>query len=150
MSKKINYVTIFYIINCIIGAVSFGLFYGNNNIIGAILAIIMILFLGFGGYLNAKNGKTFRSVLWIGFFNLVLGIISIYAIEVLHAKFSIFGGSTDSVLFVLFQYLINSYLYPFLQWAESISESLAIIFVVACSFVFPISGYLIGKKTIKK
>ncbi|WP_300675492.1 hypothetical protein [Soonwooa sp.] len=117
-----------------------------QKIFGIIFSLFQILFLAFGGFLNAKKQKKILSIFWIGIFNLILGLASIFAIEVLGAQFSIFGGSTDSVLVVLFQYTINSYLYPFLTPLEGISESLAILFIIFCSFIIPFVGFAIGRK----
>lgn len=145
MPKLINYVIIFYIINIVVGLLGFLFLYEANPIFRVLFSILQIVFLAFGGYLNAKKQKKILSVLWIGFFNLVIGLAGIYALEVLGAEFNIFGGSSDSVMIVLFQYTINSYLYPFLDYIEDISESLTVVFIIFCSFAIPLIGYVIGK-----
>ncbi|SKB61797.1 hypothetical protein SAMN05660477_00257 [Soonwooa buanensis] len=146
MLIKANYVIIFYIINILVGVFGILLHYEDHPIFGIIFSLLQMLFLAFGGFLNAKKQKKILSIFWIGIFNLILGLASIFAIEVLGARFSIFGGSTDSVLVVLFQYTINSYLYPFLTRIEAINESLAIIFIIFCSFIIPFVGFVIGRK----
>lgn len=145
MAKKINFAILFYIINILVGVFGILLHYEANPIFGYIFSIVQIVFYAFGGYLNAKNDKKIQSICWIGLFNLLTGLASIFAIEVLGAHFNFLGGSSDSYLIILIHYSINLYLYPFLELLENINEILPIIFVVFCSFLFPLFGYCIGK-----
>ncbi len=145
MLIKANYVIIFYIINILVGVLGILLHYEAHPIFGYIFSIVQIVFFAFAGYLNAKNDKKIQSICWIGLFNLLTGLASIFAIEVLGAHFNFLGGSSDSYLIILVHYSVNLYLYPFLELLENINDILPIIFVIFCSFLFPLFGFCIGK-----
>lgn len=151
--KKItyNYVTCFYLLNIVFSICIISFEY--NKGMQYLISTLLILFLGFGGYLNAKKEKRLLSVSWVFILNFILGIASIYAIEILGAKFNILGGSQGggTVLIVLFQYGINSYLFPFIEFIETtVNESASVVCIIICSLIIPLIGYLIGKLTFKK
>lgn len=146
----INYAICFYILNMIF-SISIAAF-EHNMPMQYILSAFLIVFFAFGGYLNAKKGKSLKSICWLFIFNLIIGIASIYMLEIVGATFNIFGGSKGGewVLIILFQYATNFYLAPILSLIETNNESFSILFIIICSFIIPFIGFKIGQLSSKK
>lgn len=142
-----NYVTIIYLLNIVLYAMYFftktG---GETNFSGVDFFIsgILSLFLIFAGYLNAKKGMIYRTVLWMFFVNILLFLMS-GLFDQFGSNLNILSTSnSDSFFFTLALLVYNGYLFPLTLALEG--SGLALIIPVVLSFILPSLGYWIGKK----
>lgn len=142
-----NYVTIIYLLNLILYAVYFFGRTGSEVAMSGLdyaVSGILSLFLIFAGYLNAKKGMTYRTVLWMFFVNVFLFICS-GLFDQFGSDFNILStGNSDSFLFTLTLIVYNGYVFPLTVILEG--SGLSLVFPVVLSFILPSMGYLIGKK----
>ncbi|WP_288375088.1 hypothetical protein [uncultured Chryseobacterium sp.] len=142
-----NYVTAIYLLNIVLYAMYFfGKTGGESDISGADFFVsgILSLFLLFAGYLNAKKGMIYRTVLWVFFVNVFLFVCS-GLFDQFGSDFNILSTSnSDSFLFSLALIVYNAYLFPLTIVLED--SGLALIVPVVLSFILPSLGYMIGQK----
>lgn len=142
-----NYVTIIYLLNMVLYAIYFFGRSGSELAMSSLdytVSGILCLLLIFAGYLNAKKGMIYRTVLWVFFVNVLLFLMS--------GLFNQFGNdfnilstnNSDSFLFTLALIVYNGYLFPLTIILEG--SGLSLIFPVVLSFILPSLGYWIGKK----
>lgn len=142
-----NYVTVVYLINLFLYTLYFfgkGSGDADTSALAYTVSGILSVFLMGAGYLNAKNKKTYRSVLWMFFVNL-----SLFAMSGLFNQFGedfniLKTSSDDSFIFTLVLVLYNGYLYPVIAGLDG--SGFPLILAVALSFILPSLGYLIGMK----
>ncbi len=109
-----------------------------------IVSGILSLFLIFAGYLNAKKGMIYRTVLWVFFVNVFLFACS-GLFDQFGSDFNILStNNSDSLLFSLTLIIYNGYLFPLTVILDG--SGLALIVPVILSFMLPSLGYLGGKK----
>lgn len=146
-----NYVTVIYLLNLLVYAIYF---FGKSGsevditptdyMISTIMSLLLIL----GGYLNARKNKTYRSVLWMFFVNVVFFAMS-GLFDQFGNNFNILSTSGgDSFLFTLVLIIYNGYLFPLIVELERTGFSLVLPLVL--SFILPSLGYWIGKITTLK
>ncbi|MCP1299296.1 hypothetical protein NK356_08980 [Chryseobacterium sp. S0630] len=142
-----NYVTLIYLLNIVLYAMYF---FGRTGSevetsgIDYMVSGILSLFLIFAGYLNAKKGMIYRTVLWVFFVNVLLFACS-GLFDQFGSHFNILSTSnSDSFLFSLALLAYNGYLFPLTVILDG--SGLALIVPVVLSFILPSLGYLIGKK----
>ena len=119
---------------------------GETNFSGGDFFIsgILSLFLIFAGYLNAKKGMIYRTVLWMFFVNILLFLMS-GLFDQFGSNLNILSTSnSDSFFFTLALLVYNGYLFPLTLALEG--SGLALIIPVVLSFILPSLGYWIGKK----
>lgn len=142
-----NYVTIIYLVNLALYAMYFFGKTGSEVALSGLdytVSGILSLFLIFSGYLNAKKGMIYRTVLWMFFVNVFLFICS-GLFDQFGSNFNILSTSnSDSFLFSLALLVYNGYLFPLTVILDG--SGLALIVPVVLSFILPSLGYLIGKK----
>lgn len=142
-----NYVTVIYLLNIILYAMYFfGRTGGETDLSGVDFFVsgILSLFLVFAGYLNAKKGMIYRTVLWMFFVNVFLFVCS-GLFDQFGSHFNILSNSnSDSFFFTLALLVYNGYLFPLTIILEG--SGLALIIPIVLSFILPSLGYLIGKK----
>lgn len=142
-----NYVTAIYFLNLVLYAMYFfGRMESEVAVGGLDYAVsgILSLLLIFAGYLNAKKGMIYRTVLWMFFVNVFLFICS-GVFDQFGSNFNILStGNSDSFLFSLALLVYNGYLFPLTVVLDG--SGLALIAPVILSFILPSSGYMIGKK----
>ncbi|WP_160137654.1 hypothetical protein [Chryseobacterium sp. c4a] len=146
-----NYVTIIYLLNLLVYAIYF---FGKSGseaditLTGCIISTIMSLLLVFAGYLNAKQKKTYRSVLWMFFVNLLFFIMS-GVFDQFGNNFNLFSTvGNDNFIFTLALIVYNGYLFPLIVELERTGFSL--ILPLLLSFILPSLGYWIGRITTPK
>ncbi|QIY89636.1 hypothetical protein [Chryseobacterium gallinarum] len=142
-----NYVTIVYLINLFLYSFYFfGRIGSEGDTSGLDVGVsgVLSLFLMGAGYLNAKKGMAYRSVLWMFFINLLLFAMA-GVFDQFGKDFNILStGGSDSFLFTLALIAYNGYLFPLTVLLDG--SGLAIIIPVMLSFILPSLGYLIGIK----
>jgi len=142
-----NYVTAIYFLNLVLYAMYFFGRIGSEVAVGGLdyaVSGILSLLLIFAGYLNAKKGMIYRTVLWMFFVNVFLFICS-GVFDQFGSNFNILSTSnSDSFLFSLALLVYNGYLFPLTVVLDG--SGLALIAPVILSFILPSSGYMIGKK----
>ncbi|MBB6330691.1 hypothetical protein HNP24_001641 [Chryseobacterium sediminis] len=142
-----NYVTVIYLLNIILYAMYFfGRTGGETDLSGVDFFVsgILSLFLIFAGYLNAKKGMIYRTVLWMFFVNVFLFVCS-GLFDQFGSHFNILSNSnSDSFFFTLALLVYNGCLFPLTIILEG--SGFALVFPVLLSFILPSLGYLIGKK----
>ncbi|WP_114821077.1 hypothetical protein [Chryseobacterium sp. KLBC 52] len=142
-----NYVTVIYLLNIVLYVLYFLGRTGSEVAMSSLdymVTGILSLFLVFAGYLNAKKGMIYRTVLWVFFVNLFLFVCS-GLFDQFGSDFNILSTSnSDSVLFSLALIVYNGYLFPLTLVLDG--SGLALIIPVVLSFILPSLGYLIGKK----
>ncbi|WP_213279830.1 hypothetical protein [Chryseobacterium indologenes] len=142
-----NYVTITYLLNIVLYAMYFfGRIGGETDVSGIDFFVsgILSLLLIFAGYLNARKGMIYRTVLWVFFVNVFLLVCS-GLFDQFGSDFNILStGNSDSFLFTLALIVYNGYLFPLTIILEG--SGLSLLFPVILSFILPSLGYLIGKK----
>ncbi|PKF75606.1 hypothetical protein [Chryseobacterium sp. PMSZPI] len=148
-----NYVTIIYLVNLFLYSLYF-FFFGKTisethiSTLSWIISGVLSLFVLCAGYLNAKKGMKYRSVLWIFFVNVFLFACS-GLFDQFGSDFNILStGNSDSFLFTLALIFYNGYLFPLTIVLEG--SGLALIAPVMLSFILPSLGYLIGMKIHSK
>lgn len=146
-----NYVTVIYLLNLLLYAIYFFGKSGSEADItptGYIISTIMSLLLILGGYLNAKKNKTYRSVLWMFFVNILFFAMS-GLFDQFGNDFNLFStSSNDSFAFTLALIVYNGYLFPLIVKLERTGFSL--VLPVLLSFILPSLGYLIRKIIVSK
>ena len=142
-----NYVTVIYVLNLVLYAMYFFGRTGNEVAISGLdftVSGILSLLLIFAGYLNAKKGMIYRTVLWVFFVNAFLFTCS-GVFDQFGSNFNILStGNSDSFLFSLALLVYNGYLFPLTVVLDG--SGLGLIIPVVLSFILPSLGYLIGKK----
>jgi len=142
-----NYVTVIYLVNIVLYAMYFFGKTGSEVAMSSldyIVSGILSLFLIFAGYLNAKKGMIYRTVLWIFFVNVFLFACS-GLFDQFGSDFNILStNNSDSLLFSLSLIVYNGYLFPLTVILDG--SGLALIVPVVLSFMLPSLGYVIGKK----
>lgn len=142
-----NYVTAIYLLNIVLYAMYFfGRTGGETELSGVDFFVsgILSLLLIFAGYLNAKKGMIYRTVLWIFFVNVFLFACS-GLFDQFGSHFNILSTSnSDSIIFSLAFIVYNGYLFPVTLVLDG--SGLALIVPVVLSFILPSLGYLVGKK----
>lgn len=142
-----NYVTVIYLLNLVLyGMYFFGRMGSEVDVSGMDYAVsgMLSLFLILGGYLNAKKGMIYRTVLWMFFVNVFLFVCS-GLFDQFGNDFNILStGNSDSFLFTLALLVYNGYLFPLTVILEG--SGIALLFPVVLSFILPSTGYMIGKK----
>ncbi|MEN5307326.1 hypothetical protein ABE425_07395 [Chryseobacterium cucumeris] len=142
-----NYVTVIYLGNLVLYAMYFfGRMGSEVDVSGLDYTVsgILSLFLIFAGYLNAKKGMIYRTVLWMFFVNVFLFVCS-GLFDQFGSDFNILStGNSDSFLFTLALLVYNGYLFPLTIILDG--SGLALIVPVVLSCILPSLGYLIGKK----
>ncbi|MDM1557281.1 MULTISPECIES: hypothetical protein [Chryseobacterium] len=137
-----NYVTGIYLLNLLVYGVYFFSKSGSeidispvNYTISAIMSLLLVL----GGYFNANKNKTYRSVLWIFFFNILLFAMS-GLFDQFGNDFNLFSATgNDSFIFTLALIVYNGYLFPLIMKLDK--SGFALVVPVLLSFVFPSLGY---------
>jgi hypothetical protein len=142
-----NYVTVIYLLNIVLYAMYFFGKTGSEVAMSSldyIVSGILSLFLIFAGYLNAKKGMIYRTVLWVFFVNVFLFACS-GLFDQFGSDFNILStNNSDSLLFSLTLIIYNGYLFPLTVILDG--SGLALIVPVILSFMLPSLGYLGGKK----
>lgn len=142
-----NYVTVIYLVNIVLYAMYFFGKTGSEVAMSSldyIVSGILSLFLIFAGYLNAKKGMIYRTVLWIFFVNVFLFACS-GLFDQFGSDFNILStNNSDSLLFSLSLIVYNGYLFPLTVILDG--SGLALIVPVVLSFMLPSLGYVTGKK----
>lgn len=142
-----NYVTIIYLLNIVLYAIYFFGRTGSETDLSGVdffVSVTLSLLLIFAGYLNAKKGMIYRTVLWIFFVNVFLFVCS-SLFDQFGSDFNILStNNSDSFLFTLALIVYNGYLFPLTVILEGSGFSL--LFPVVLAFILPSLGYLIGKK----
>ena len=142
-----NYVTIIYLLNIVLYAMYFFTKTGEETDFSGVdffISGILSLFLIFAGYLNAKKGMIYRTVLCMFFLNVFLFACS-GLFDQFGSHFNILStNNSDSFIFTLALIVYNGYLFPLTISLEG--SGLSLIFPVVLSFILPSLGYLIGKK----
>ncbi|MDR6487290.1 cellulose synthase/poly-beta-1,6-N-acetylglucosamine synthase-like glycosyltransferase [Chryseobacterium vietnamense] len=142
-----NYVTVIYLVNLILYAMYFFGRTGSEVDVSGLdytVSGILSLFLIFAGYLNAKKGMIYRTILWMFFVNVFLFVCS-GLFDHFGSDFNILSTSnSDSFLFTLAFIIYNGYLFPLTVILEG--SGIVLLFPVVLSFILPSIGYIIGKK----
>ncbi|PRB00687.1 hypothetical protein CQ046_17830 [Chryseobacterium sp. MYb7] len=142
-----NYVTVIYLLNIVLYAMYFFGKTGSEVAMSSldyIVSGILSLFLIFAGYLNAKKGMIYRTVLWVFFVNVFLFACS-GLFDQFGSDFNILStNNSDSLLFSLALIIYNGSLFPLTVILDG--SGLALIVPVILSFMLPSLGYLGGKK----
>ena len=142
-----NYVTVIYLLNIVLYAMYFFGRTGSEVAMSGldyVVSGILSLFLMFAGYLNAKKGMIYRTVLWVFFVNVFLFACS-GLFDQFGSDFNILStNNSDSVIFSLALIVYNGYLFPLTVVLDG--SGLALIAPLVLSFILPSLGYLIGKK----
>ncbi|WP_313090137.1 hypothetical protein [Chryseobacterium flavum] len=142
-----NYVTLIYLVNLVLYAMYFfGRTQSGEAMSGLDYTVsgILSVFLFFAGYLNARKGMIYRTVLWMFFINVFLFICS-GLFDQFGSSFNILStGNSDSFLFSLALLVYNGYLFPLTVILDG--SGLALVVPVVLSFILPSLGYWIGKK----
>jgi len=142
-----NYVTVIYLLNMVLYVLYFFGKTGSEVAMSSLdytVSGILSLFLIFAGYLNAKKGMIYRTVLWMFFVNVLLFACS-GLFDQFGSDFNILSTSnSDSFLFSLALLVYNGYLFPLTVVLDG--SGLALIVPLVLSFILPSLGYLIGKK----
>ncbi|MBP2615201.1 hypothetical protein [Chryseobacterium jejuense] len=145
-----NYVTVIYLLNLLGYAIYFFGKSGSEVDITPteyIISTIMSLLLVLAGYLNAKQKKNYRSVLWMFFVNILFFIMS-GVFDQFGNDFNLFSTGNDSFIFTLALIIYNGYLFPLIVTLDK--SGFALILPVLLSFILPSLGYWIKKVTASK
>ncbi|MCW3161134.1 hypothetical protein [Chryseobacterium oryctis] len=145
-----NNVTIAHLINLFIYSLYFFSRAGSGVDISSldyIISCVMSFFIIGAGYLNARKGMSYRSVLWVFFVNVFLFILS-GMFDQFGSNFNILStGNSDTFLFTLALIVYNGYFFPFIHSLEGSGFSLVV--PVLLTF-FPYLGFWIGIKTVNQ
>ncbi|SDI83679.1 hypothetical protein [Chryseobacterium jejuense] len=146
-----NYVTVIYLLNLLVyGVYFFGKSGSEVDIspVNYIISMIMSLLLILGGYFNAKKNKTYRSVLWMFFVNILFFTMS-GLFDQFGNNFNLFSTvGNDSFIFTLALIVYNGYLFPLIVMLDK--SGFALVLPVLLSFILPSLGYWIGKIIVSK